>query len=74
MKEQLPKSITAMRAVTYDVARVVEDLMEGEERKPEDITLEDVLDYIYSWANEDLSSARREIIFQDENGKEVVNV
>lgn len=69
--ETLPESITAMRTVTYDVRQIIEDLAECHDKKEEEITLADVVDYIHDLAIEDLATSRMGIIFQDENGGEI---
>ena len=70
---QLPERVNAIRTVTYNVASIVETIVEmnAGDVKAEDVTLDEVLDIIAEWATEDLSSSRKEIIYQDQNGEEV---
>lgn len=68
----LPKKINATRAVTYDVSKIIEDIIENDENKTiEDITLEDVMNYVDEWATEDLGSAYRTIYYTDQYGQEI---
>jgi hypothetical protein len=70
---KLPERINAMRVVSYNVASIVETLVEmnAGDVKAEDVTLEEVLDIIGEWAVEDLANSRVGIIYQDENGEEL---
>ena len=71
MSEAMPESITAMRTATYDVAQIVEDIAEEQDKRPEEVTLEEVMDRINDYAIEDLATSRQGIIFQDQYGGEV---
>ena len=69
----LPERINAMKVVTYNVASMIEaiiDLNNGE-ITAEDITLDEILEQVSNWADEDLSSPQIKVIFQDENGEEL---
>jgi hypothetical protein len=70
---QLPERVNAIRTVTYNVASIVETIVEmnAGDVKAEDVTLDEVLDIIAGWATEDLSSSHKEIIYQDQNGEEL---
>ena len=69
----LPERINAMKVVSYDVASMVEaiiDLNNGE-ITADDITLDEILDLISGWVNEDMANPQNKVIFQDENGEEL---
>lgn len=72
-REILPRRITAMRSVTYDVDEIRETL-NGLNDNPK---LEDIMEVIESYVVDDLSCGwghevrLKDIIFQDENGDEI---
>jgi hypothetical protein len=69
----LPERINAMKLVSYDVAGIIEaiiDLNDGE-ITAEDITLDEILNLISGWADEDMSNPQNKVIFQDENGEDL---
>jgi len=63
----LPERINVSRTITYDVAKVVEDLKEME---VEPIDIDTVINYITEWVEEDMRAplSRHDIVYQDENG------
>ena len=65
--ETLPERINVIRSITYDVAKVVEDLKEME---VEPIDIDTVINYITEWVEEDMRAplSRHDIVYQDENG------
>jgi hypothetical protein len=67
----MPESITAMRATTYNVEQIIQDIAEVEERPIESVTLDEVMDRIADYATEDLASSRNVIIYQDQDGGEI---
>ena len=70
---KLPERINAIRTATYNVASIVETIVEmnAGDVKAEDVTLDEVLDIIAEWATEDLGSKHMKVIYQDENGEEL---
>lgn len=72
-REILPRRITAIRPVTYDVDEIRETL-NGLNDNPK---LEDIMEVIKSYVVDDLSCGwghevrLEDIIFQDENGDEI---
>jgi hypothetical protein len=73
MRTTLPKRINAIKAISYDVRRIVEDLMaENELEDDSTITLEMVMERIESWVEEDfMNDVADSTIYQDENGGEL---
>ena len=69
----LPERINAMKTISYDVRRIVEDLItENELEDDSTITLEMVMEKIESWVEEDfMNDVADRTIFQDENGEEL---
>jgi hypothetical protein len=70
--ETMPKSITAMKAFTYSVEEIVDDMASDNDVSPEEITLEMVFDRIKAWASEDLATSRNDLtIYRDQDGNEI---
>ena len=69
----LPERINAMKVVSYDVASIVQSIIDlnNNEITAEDITLDEILNLISGWANEDMPNPQNKVIFQDENGEEL---
>lgn len=68
----LVKKITATRYATYDVSKIVQDILDGDTERTEDsITIKEVMDILEEYATEDLGSAYREIVYTDEQGREI---
>ena len=66
----LPTSINATKSITYDVASIVDAMMTMDYReKEEDITIEDVIEWIGDDIHADFSFAK--IFYLDENGGEL---
>jgi hypothetical protein len=62
----LPERINVIKTITYDIPSLVNDLKEmGHEG---DITVENILDYIEDWVEEDFSNLTN-LVYQDENGE-----
>lgn len=70
---KLPKRINAIKAISYDVQRIVEDLMaENELEDDSTITIEMVMERVESWVEEDfMNDVADSTIYQDENGEEL---
>lgn len=74
----LPERINVMRVVSYDVTKLIDDLREmNVGLNLDDITTDQLLDYIQDWVAEDLACGwghtidPRGLIYQDENGNEL---
>lgn len=67
----LPETINVMRVVTYDVSGICEQIHESLEKPLEDITLQDCMEWIEDWVNEDFGGYTDDLIYQDENGEEL---
>jgi hypothetical protein len=77
---ELPERINVMKVVTYDVAKIIEDIGEAkyEGDKPvSELTVEDLLEWISPWVENDFSCGHgheahtRDLIFHDENGEDL---
>ena len=68
-EELLPQRINAMKVASYDVQEIVGYISDGLEKPVEEITLEDVLDWIEDDVNMDIAGSN--VIFQDENGNDL---
>jgi hypothetical protein len=68
--ETLPERINVIRTITYDVAKVVDEL---KDMAVEPIDVDTVIHYIAEWVEEDMRApiSRHNIIYQDENGQEL---
>jgi hypothetical protein len=72
VSEKLPQRINAMKVVTYEVELIVEAIVGENDIRPDEVTLEMIMDRIEEWASSDLSEARDDlIIYQDENGRDI---
>lgn len=70
--QTLPESITAMKAITYNVESLVEIISNDNLIEPQEVTLEMIMERIEEWVSSDLAESRDDlIIYQDENGGEV---
>lgn len=68
--ERLPKQINVQATVTYDIPTIVETILEFDKELTEDtIQLRHVMDYIYSWLDEDMGTGL--VQYLDENGKDI---
>lgn len=66
----LPERINAMKVITYDVQNIVESIHDWQEKEIDDITIEDVMEFIEDWVIDDFGDAYG-VIYQDENGEEL---
>ena len=70
---QLPERINAIKVISYNVPDLVDTIVElndGEITK-DDVTLDELLNLVNGWADEDMTNAPNKIIYQDENGEEL---
>ena len=74
MNNELPERINVMKVVSYDVAKIVADLVEEGESN---ITLWDVMQKVEPLLEEDFgcgyghTADTSDLIFQDENGEDL---
>jgi len=74
METKLPERINVTKVVTYDVEQITREL---KEQGNTDISLQDILDYIDGWVNEDFGCGfghennLGDLIFQDQDGEEL---
>lgn len=70
--ETMPKSITAMKAVTYEVESLIEIISNDSLIEPEEVTFEMVMERIEEWSSTDLTDSRDDLImYRDQDGNEV---
>jgi hypothetical protein len=70
-KQKLPKEINVIRSVTYDVPKLIDDLIElGHEGV---ITTETLMEYITDWVAEDFCGHTTGLSYQDQNGQEITH-
>lgn len=67
----LPERINAMRVVTYYVPDIVTSLKEMNDDPNFEPDIDEVMEYIEDWVNEDLADPNCGITYQDENGEEL---
>ena len=67
----LPERINVMKVVSYDVQQICENIHECHKQPFDEITIEDCLEWIRSWVEEDFNGDIEELIYQDENGEEL---
>lgn len=64
----LPKTINVSKTVTYDVEQIVEEIHRVNGlRAAQDATIEDVVEWISDWVQEDFDGAI-DLVYQDEDG------
>lgn len=72
METKLPERIVVTKVVSYDVGQITRELAE---QGNTNISVEDILDYINGWVNEDFGCGfghendLDDLIFQDQDGK-----
>jgi hypothetical protein len=70
-KQTLPMQRNVIRSVTYDVPKLIDDLLEqGHEGQ---ITTETLMEYITDWVAEDFCGHTTGLSYQDQNGQEITN-
>lgn len=69
VQTELPDQINVSRHITYDVERLIEDLIDQGYTR-EEITLKTLMDYIQDWVIDDFGTESG-VIYQDETGKEL---
>jgi hypothetical protein len=68
----MPESITAMKAVTYEVESLIEIISNDNLIEPEEVTFEMVMERIEEWASSDLTESRDDLImYRDQDGGEI---
>jgi hypothetical protein len=71
VKNSLPERINVMRVITYDVSGICEQIHNTLEKSLDEITIEDCMNWIEDWVNEDFNGYTDELIYQDENGDDL---
>jgi len=70
---ELPEKINAIKTITYDVAGIVESLVGENDIRPDEITIDMIMDKIEDWVEEDFAHDVADVtIYQDENGTEIL--
>jgi hypothetical protein len=71
LMEELPERVTAMKAVTYDVRIVLEDLFDAG-YLPDEIDKELIMEYIYNKCVDDINDLPdKYVLLVDETGEQV---
>jgi hypothetical protein len=66
----LPEQINVMKVVTYDPRYIAECIAELDGISVDEVSIDDVFDYIQGWVEEDFGTEHT-LIYQDENGEEL---
>ena len=70
-EELIPSTINAMKVISYDTRRIIEDFM-AEGMEESEITLDMVLSRIQDWVEEDFIHDNADsTVFLDENDEEI---
>jgi len=69
---ELPERINAMKVVSYDVEEIVGYISDGLEKPVEEVTLDDVLEWIEDDVEQDISNGS--VFYRDENGNELYEI
>lgn len=67
----LPERINVMKVISYDVRQICEDIHAAHETPFDEISIEDCLDWISDWVEQDFRVSARSLTYQDENGNEL---
>ena len=65
----LPKTINAMKVISYDVQQIVENIHDWQSTPFEEITLDMVMDWIEDSTEEDFVEISIKTIYQDDSGE-----
>lgn len=68
--KELPKEINVIRAVTYSVPQIMDELIE---QGYQNITTESIMEYITDWVAEDFCGHTTGLSYQDQNGMEITH-
>ena len=70
---KLPERINVMRVVTYDVQNIMESIVSmNTDRDFDSITLEEVMEQVEAWVQEDFPADRiKDLIIQDQDGEDL---
>jgi len=72
MTNELPERINAMKVVSYDVEEIVGYISDGLEKPVEEVTLDDVIEWIEDDVEQDISNGS--VFYRDENGNELYEI
>jgi hypothetical protein len=70
---KLPERINVMKVISYDVQNIMESIVAmNSDRDFDDITLEEVMEQVEAWVQEDFPADRiKDLIIQDQDGEEL---
>lgn len=72
MNKTLPKTINAMKVVSYNVESLVQIISEDLEVEADAVTLEMIMERVGEWASSDINESQDDLItYQDENGEDI---
>jgi len=69
---ELPERINVMKVISFVVSDVVELIVSENPDSTSEVTIEDVMERVEGWAQEDFGVENaRFLVYQDENGEEL---
>ena len=69
---ELPERINVMKVISFVVSDVVELIVSENPDSTSEVTIEDVMERVEGWAQEDFGVKNaRFLVYQDENGEEL---
>jgi len=73
METKLPERINVMKVISYDVQNIMESIVAmNSDRDFDSITLEEVMQQVEAWVEEDFPADRiKDLIIQDQDGEEL---
>jgi len=73
METKLPERINVMKVISYDVQNIMESIVAMDsDRDFDSITLEEVMEQVEAWVQEDFPADRiKDLIIQDQDGEEL---
>jgi len=73
MEKNLPERINVMKVISYDVQNIMESIVAmNSDRDFDSITLEEVMEQVEAWVQEDFPADRiKDLIIQDQDGEDI---
>lgn len=67
----MPTVINASRTITFNVNQIINDISEEQDKPRESVTIEEVMERVEEWADEQLNSPYTQNYYLDESGQDI---
>lgn len=67
----MPEVINASRTITFNVNQIINDISEEQDRPRESVTIEEVMERVEEWADEQLNSPYTQNYYTDHSGQDI---